>query len=175
MVKKAPMLFFLSVVLIAGLLSYAAYEALEVRFRDRLETTQKQIDLLSLKSDVQGSSGYSGPPVLVRTIPTELVLEFSGSSVPPKELSQKNVFRWYSLINTVQLEVINPDNHESRRFDIVNLIWIFDKPTTYIQADVSFSGVDLPEYEIKDQSLRSLIVSFKGQVPRGVLTLSLRQ
>ena len=90
-------------------------------------------------------------------------------------MSAKNLFRWYSLVNTVQLDVITPEQHEPRQYNVVNLVWLFDKPTTYIQADVTFSGSDLPEYEIKDQSLRSLIVSFKGRLPAGVLTLTLRQ
>ena len=87
-VKKAPLLFAFTVLVAAALGSYVAYEVLDLRYQDRLQSKEEQIELLTLKAgqvttDVQVTTENSGPPALVRTEPTELVLQFPGGTTPP--------------------------------------------------------------------------------------------
>ncbi len=105
-VKKAPILFLATALIFAALGIYGAHELLEMRYQDRLESKDEQIRLLSLKTehvttDMQVTTQkQGGPPELVQDEPTELVLQFPGGTNPPKQLTAKNLFRWYSLVNT---------------------------------------------------------------------------
>jgi hypothetical protein len=51
---------------------------------------------------------------------------------------------------------------------------LFEKPTNYADVNVSFSNPGFPQYEVKQTTNRSLLVSVSGSIPAGFLEIYLK-
>jgi hypothetical protein len=116
-------------------------------------------------------------PAEIGAVETKLFLQYPGDGTAPTQLSgEANLHRWYSAEN--RLYVSYPDEQGQMRLKLginTNLVWIFERPTTFNQPIITFSGGELPEYEVKDTTQKYVFVSFSNRIPKGILELSLKQ
>jgi hypothetical protein len=180
-IKDAPMLFIVGLMVVATIFTWIAHGWLESRYLDRIENRDAQIQLLgeqlaATRQHITELRETPQPPKPTK-IDTILVLQYSGGEETPVQLADSNLHRWYSLENILSIHKLSDIGVEerSKTATITNLLWIFHQPISYKQPLVSFSGGSLPRYEVKDRTDRYVLFAFSGQIPRGVLELSLKQ
>ena len=102
-------------------------------------------------------------PLSVVTVPTSLRLRFGAANTIPTAAEQRNVWRWYAFSNT--FVGLDPKAKELRPIATGwNIFMVFDKPVTFNQIAVDAGGSEMPPYEVKDSSLRSAVVVFRGEL-----------
>lgn len=106
------------------------------------------------------------PPALAESF--ELHLRFFGDNRPPLMISEKNVWRWYSLRNV--FTVMTPDG-KAQETAITNIFIAFDKPLWAGVARVSSNDYVVSRHEIKEFNQKFAIVTIET-TPPGVLDIS---
>jgi hypothetical protein len=125
-----------------------------------------------------GKTLFSPEPDKISYIKTELRLQFFGGQRPPSQAHADNIFTNYSLWTpSAILEVGDKGQkiHETMLYPESWAIFVlFEKPTNYADVNVSFSNPGFPQYEVKQTTNRSLLVSVSGSIPAGFLEIYLK-
>jgi len=109
-------------------------------------------------------------------VKTSLRLRFNGSHQIPTRVHEDNVFRWFTLFSASRyMQAMN------ERADPVfvasiprtwTILMIMERPALFSEVKIFHSGV-LPPYEVKDTSVRHVLVFFSADIPAGELEIHL--
>jgi len=100
---------------------------------------------------------------------TRLRLHYYGTKRIPQQITQTNIWRWFSL--EAIGHVRNPDGTTSDRSLHTMLSIVFDYPASFAQIVVSSPNMPLPLYQVRDHSSRHAIIQFEGEIGFGELEI----
>lgn len=109
------------------------------------------------------------PNVAAIPIDTRLRLHSLGTTRVPQQLSQSNIWRWFSWENIARIQNANGtfNNRSMNTFIAV----VFDQPTTFAQIVVSSPNIILPIHQVRDSSSRHAIIEFDGEIGIGEIEI----
>jgi len=115
----------------------------------------------------------------VGRVKTELRLRFSGKYERPEGIHADNIENWYTLWNERQEVSFFGEGNKQIGGLVSSGGWTifvsFQKPTTYRELSVSFSDPGFPQWEVKLQTPRYVIISVSGPIPSGNLEIYAKQ
>lgn len=99
----------------------------------------------------------------IAEMPTYLILRYGAQGTQPIALDQKNIVRWYALMNFLRggVDAKTKQPVEART---LNIFICFENPITFRQILIDSRGLSIPIHEVKDSSPRHAIVSFAGDL-----------
>jgi len=132
-------------------------------------------------------------PVAILTAPTQpaapatgyvesrLSLQFPIDDESPTGSGEANVADWYALRNSISCtppadeKTGKPSDQMLKLLTDVSWSWLiviaFDRPTQYSRIDVTFTGGQLPYYQIARQNPRYAIIHVQGHIPAGQMDI----
>ncbi len=112
---------------------------------------------------------FKKPEVTVYQGTTSLKLLFAGGGQIPQPQSQENIYRWYALKNITVLF-----DKKGNRTDVPSwtIVLTFEKDISPTYLHIKSNGQNLPLHEVKDFSPRHAVISIGGEVPPGVVELT---
>src|SRR5258706_15171065 len=132
-----------------------------------------------------------GPPQLTapaapaapsaRYVESRLSLQFPIDDEYPTGSGEANVADWYAFRNSISYvpgaddKTVKPQDQMLKLMADVSWSWlivvIFDQPTQYSRIDVTFTGGQLPYYQIARQNPRYAIIHVQGRIPAGQMDI----
>jgi len=102
---------------------------------------------------------------------------FFGDDQNPTEMASENVPIWYAYFNpSMQATYVSTEDGQQKTLAVIPKTWViflvFDKPTEYKEITVSLSAPGLPVYDVRQPTKRSVIVSFRSDIPADTLEIS---
>ena len=97
----------------------------------------------------------------------ELHLRYFQGNAVPQAVSSQNVWRFYSLLNTLGIVTSSGvvEGHST------NIFIVFDKPVKVGTLVLSSADYVLPRYEVKELNNRFAVISMFETPPQGVLDI----
>jgi hypothetical protein len=112
-------------------------------------------------------------------VKTGLRLQFLGGQRPATQISAENIYSWYTLWTpSATLEVGDKGQkiHETMVYPENWAIFVvFEKPTKFSEVNIYFSSPGFPQYEVKQNTPRSLVINVSGSIPAGFLEIYLKR
>lgn len=102
-------------------------------------------------------------------IDTRLRLHSLGTKRIPQQLSEGNIWRWFSWENIARIQ--NADGSFTERSMNTFVAIVFDQPTTFAQIVVSSPNIVLPVHQVRDHSPRHAIIEFDGEIGVGEIEI----
>jgi hypothetical protein len=116
-----------------------------------------------------------------RYVETRLSLQFPIDDEYPTGSGEANVADWYALRNSISYtppadeKTGKPSDQMLKLLTDVSWSWLivvaFDRPTQYSRIDVTFTGGQLPYYQIARQNPRYAIIHVQGRIPAGQMDI----
>lgn len=106
-----------------------------------------------------------------------LRLQFFGDDRTPTSVRHENVGVWYAYFNpSARASYKSTTDGKETMIAILPKTWVifvvFERPTKYREITVGFSSPGLPVYDIRQPTEKSVIVSFRDDIPAGELEIS---
>ena len=115
-------------------------------------------------------------------VESRLSLQFPIDDEYPTSSAATNVFDWYALRNSINYvpaageKLDKPQNRLLKLLTDVSWSWlivvVFDQPSQYSRIDVTFTGGQLPYYQIARQNPRYAIIHVQGRIPAGQMDIT---
>ena len=128
----------------------------------------------------------AAPPQLAapatRYFESRLSLQFPIDDEYPTGSGEANVADWYAFRNSINYtpgaddKTGKPQDQMLKLLTDVSWSWlivvVFDQPTQYSRIDVTFTGGQLPYYQIARQNPRYAIIHVQGRIPAGQMDIT---
>lgn len=96
---------------------------------------------------------------------THVRIQFKGNGLPPLQIDESNVYRWFAL-GSMLLSVVNPQQTKLAGWTIY---MTFDRPIIFTQFKID--GLGDMRYEVKSWSQRHAIIAIFGDPPPSVVDI----
>ena len=116
-----------------------------------------------------------------RYVESRLSLQFPSGDEYPTGSGEANVADWYAFRNSINYtppadeKTAKPPDQTLKLLTDVSWSWLivvaFDQPTQYSRVNVTFSGGELPYYQITRQNSRYAIIHVQGRIPAGQMDI----
>jgi hypothetical protein len=116
-----------------------------------------------------------------RYVESRLSLQFPIDDEYPTGSGEANVADWYAFRNSINYtpgaddKTGKPQDQMLKLLTDVSWSWlivvVFDQPTQYSRIDVTFTGGQLPYYQIARQNPRYAIIHVQGRIPAGQMDI----
>jgi hypothetical protein len=114
-------------------------------------------------------------------VESRLSLQFPADDEYPTGSGEANVADWYALRNSISYtppsdeKTGKPPDQMLKLLTDVSWSWLivvaFDHPTQYSRIDITFTGGELPYYQIARQNPRYAIIHVHGRIPAGQMEI----
>jgi hypothetical protein len=121
---------------------------------------------------VPSSAGY---------VESRLSLQFPIDDEYPTGAGEANVADWYTFRNSISYtppaddKTGKPSDQMLKLLTDVSWSWLivvaFDRPTQYSRIDVTFTGGQLPYYQIARQNPHYAVIHVQGRIPAGQMDI----
>jgi len=104
-------------------------------------------------------------------------IQFFGTDQLPTEVRRENIADWFAYYApSVRATYKSTEDGKDKVFAAIPKTWaifvVFDKPTIYREVTVGFSAPGLPIYDVMQRTQRSVIASFRSDIPAGTLEIA---
>jgi hypothetical protein len=116
-----------------------------------------------------------------RYVESRLSLQFPIDDEYPTGSGEANVADWYAFRNSISYvpsaddKTVKPQDQMLKLMADVSWSWlivvVFDQPTQYSRIDVTFTGGQLPYFQIARQNPRYAIIHVQGRIPAGQMDI----
>jgi len=127
-----------------------------------------------------GSVSQPTPPA-AGYVESRLSLQFPIDDEYPTGAGEANVSDWYAFRNSISYtppaeeKTGKPPDQMLKLLTDVSWSWLivvaFDRPTQYSRIDVTFTGGQLPYYQIARQNPHYAIIHVQGRIPAGQMDI----
>jgi hypothetical protein len=117
-----------------------------------------------------------------RYVESRLSLQFPIDDEQPTGSGEANVADWYAFRNSISYtpgadeKTGKPQDQMLKLLTDVSWSWlivvVFDRPTEYSRIEVTFTGGQLPYYQIARQNPRYAIIHVQGRIPAGQMDIT---
>ena len=120
-------------------------------------------------------------PPEARYVESRLSLQFPIDDEYPTGSDTANVADWYAFRNSISYVPDAEEKTGKSQDELLKLVsdvswsWLivvaFDQPTRYAHLDVSFTGGQLPSYEVTRQDPHYAVIHVQGRIPPGQMEI----